>query len=77
MQFRSQTNCPFTSLYWAFLARHAALLENNPRLRMPMVSLRRRPVSQRQYDQTVFHTVRETLLRGNVMKPEKLPEMKR
>ncbi len=73
--FDPRANCPFTSLYWAFLARHAAMLENNPRLRMPMASLGKRPVGQRHYDQSVFQAVGETLLRRDVMRPEKLPEM--
>ncbi len=73
--FDPKANCPFTNLYWAFLARNESLLRYNPRLRMPMVSLRRRSVGRRQYDQAVFPMVRDTLLSGNVIKPEKLPEM--
>jgi len=73
--FDPKANCPFTSLYWAFLARHAAMLEDNPRLRMPMVSLGKRPVGRRHYDQSVFRAVGETLLRGDVMGPEKLPKL--
>jgi deoxyribodipyrimidine photolyase-related protein len=75
--FDPKANCPFTSLYWAFLARHAAMLKDNPRLRMPMVSLGRRPVGQRLSDQSVFRAVGETLLRGDVMRPEKLPKLER
>jgi deoxyribodipyrimidine photolyase-related protein len=75
-RFDPKANCPLTSLYWAFLARHKALLERNPRLRMPMVSLARRPVGQRHYDKSVFRAVTETLLGGDVMRPEKLPKLK-
>lgn len=73
--FDPKANCPFTNLYWAFLARHEALLRRNPRRRMVMASLRKRDVVRRQYDQAVFSMVRDTLLSGNVIKPEKLPGM--
>jgi deoxyribodipyrimidine photolyase-related protein len=73
--FDPKGSCPFTNLYWAFLARHEALLRRNPRLRMVMASLRKRDVGRRQYDQAVFPMVRDTLLSGNVIRPEKLPEM--
>lgn len=73
--FDPKGNCPFTNLYWAFLARHEALLRHNPRLKMVMASLRKRDVVRRQYDQAVFPMVRNTLLSGDVVKPEKLPEM--
>jgi deoxyribodipyrimidine photolyase-related protein len=72
--FDPKANCPFTNLYWAFHARHRALLERNPRLRMPMVSLGRRSVGQCHYDESVFRAVAETLLRGDVMRPGKLPK---
>lgn len=73
--FDPKASCPFTNLYWAFHDRHKALLERNARLRMPMVSLGRRPVGQRHYDESVFRAVSETLLRGDVMRPEKLPKL--
>jgi len=73
--FDPKGNCPFTNLYWAFLARHEALLRHNPRLRMVMASIRRRDAGRRQYDQAVFPMVRDTLLSGDVIKPEKLPVM--
>lgn len=40
--------CPFTSLYWDFLARHRAQLAGNPRLAMPYRQLERFPASARE-----------------------------
>ena len=40
--FNPKTDCPFIFLYWAFLSRHKAVLEKNPRLRVAMASLRKR-----------------------------------
>jgi deoxyribodipyrimidine photolyase-related protein len=34
--------CPFTTLYWDFLARHAEKLDGNPRMGFQMSNLRRR-----------------------------------
>jgi len=33
--------CPFTHLYWDFLSRNRARFENNPRMSIPLASLRR------------------------------------
>ncbi len=33
--------CPFNALYWDFIARHAEKFENNPRMAMPVRSLRK------------------------------------
>ena len=70
--FDPKTNCPFTNLYWAFLDRHEAVLRNNPRMRIPIASLRKRDGGRRQHDEAVFRTVLETLLSGGVMTPKRL-----
>jgi deoxyribodipyrimidine photolyase-related protein len=33
--------CPFTAGYWAFLDRHAARFDRNPRMAQPLNGLRR------------------------------------
>jgi deoxyribodipyrimidine photolyase-related protein len=33
--------CPFNHLYWDFIARHADRFEGNPRMSMPIRTLRR------------------------------------
>ncbi len=71
--FNPKTDCPFTSLYWAFLARHEAVLRTNPRLRMPMASLGKREASRRKQDQEVYKRVGETLRKGDKVTPQKLP----
>ncbi len=34
--------CPFTTLYWDFLQRHAKVLQGNPRMRMQLNNLKRK-----------------------------------
>jgi deoxyribodipyrimidine photolyase-related protein len=68
--FDPKTDCPFASLYWAFLARHEAVLKTNPRLRMPMASHRKRAASRRMQDQEVFKRVREILGKGGKVSPK-------
>lgn len=38
--------CPFNSLYWDFLARHAEAFGRNPRMNLAMSQLRRRPAEE-------------------------------
>ena len=38
--------CPFTTLYWDFLARHAALLKANPRMSMQLKNLERKDAAE-------------------------------
>jgi len=70
--FDPKTDCPFASLYWAFLARHEAVLKTNPRLTMPMASLRKRAASRKKKDQEVYRILREILEKGDKVTPQKL-----
>ena len=38
--------CPFTTLYWDFLARHGSLLVSNPRMTMQLKNLDRKPAGE-------------------------------
>ena len=38
--------CPFTTLYWDFLARHGSLLASNPRMTMQLKNLDRKPAGE-------------------------------
>ena len=38
--------CPFTTLYWDFLARHERLLAGNPRMTMQLKNLGRKPAAE-------------------------------
>jgi deoxyribodipyrimidine photolyase-related protein len=70
--FDPKTDCPFASLYWAFLARHEAALKSNPRLTMPMASLRKRSASRKKQDREVYKKVREILGKGEKIAPQDL-----
>ena len=70
--FDPKTDCPFASLYWAFLARHERALKSNPRLTMPMASLGKRSTSRKKQDQEVCKKVREILGRGEEVTPKDL-----
>ncbi len=65
--FDPARTCPLTRLYWAFLDRHAAVLRDNPRLRIVMAAARKRPADDRARDRQVFEWVRRTLQEGNVV----------
>jgi deoxyribodipyrimidine photolyase-related protein len=66
--FDPNKNCPITNLYWAFLARHETVLKKNQRLKLVMASLRKRDKAQRQRDEKIFHYVRDTLIKGKMIK---------
>ena len=65
--FDPATTCPITRLYWAFLARHEVRLRDNPRLRLPLQALRKRPVARREEDARTFQHVRTTLAAGRTL----------
>lgn len=71
--FNPKTNCPITPLYWAFLARHQEKLKDNPRLRMPYVSLKKRSKGQRGKDQSTFQILQNALLAGETVTPKDMP----
>jgi deoxyribodipyrimidine photolyase-related protein len=65
--FDPKITCPITPLYWAFLARHEPQLRDNPRLRLPLQALRKRPVARREEDSRMFQRVRDTLAAGRTL----------
>ena len=67
--FDPKRNCPLTHLYWAFLARHETRLKHNPRLKLPLASLRKRSPSRRRKDRSVFEALRDTLIAGGKVTP--------
>ena len=56
--------CPFTSMYWGFVARHADRLESNHRMAMAVRSLER--LSDRESTIARADEVREAILRGEM-----------
>jgi len=73
-RFDPKRNCPITSMYWAFLARHRELLQNVARMDMPLRSLDRRAPAQRARDLRVLAWVQQTLREGGELRLEDLPE---
>jgi deoxyribodipyrimidine photolyase-related protein len=67
--FDPRRDCPITPLYWAFLERHRGELAENPRLRMPYASLRKRSEEKRRRDRAVFEHVRTVLGSGEHLAP--------
>jgi deoxyribodipyrimidine photolyase-related protein len=65
--FSPKKDCPLTSLYWAYLARHEGRLRANPRMKLPIASLRKRDDERRAADVEAFAHVRETLQRGDAL----------
>ncbi len=68
--FHPKKDCPITPMYWAFLQRHRASLEGNPRMAMPLASCARRSDAQRQRDAAVFERVGELLTAGGLVRPD-------
>ncbi|MCA8942822.1 MAG: cryptochrome/photolyase family protein [Planctomycetes bacterium] len=68
--FDPKVDCPLRELYWAFLARHESALRDNPRLRMPFASLRKRGADQRRRDAEAFERVAAALARGESLSPD-------
>ncbi|MEM6454843.1 MAG: cryptochrome/photolyase family protein [Acidobacteriota bacterium] len=72
--FRPRRTCPITPMYWAFLERHRDVLENLPRMRLPLRSLAKRSDEQKAKDAEIFAAVRAALDAGTVLKPGRLPK---
>jgi deoxyribodipyrimidine photolyase-related protein len=68
--FDPKTNCPVSSLYWGFLLRHEDALKDNPRMRVPLASLKRRDRHARERDGLVFRKAKALLLSGQKMLPK-------
>ena len=71
--FHPKKTCPITRLYWAFLARHAAALHDNQRMRLPLASLRKRSPEKRALDLRTADWVEQTLADGGILLPEERP----
>ena len=53
--------CPFTMLYWDFLARHERLLRANPRMGMQLKNLERKPAADLRTIRRQADTFRDSL----------------
>jgi deoxyribodipyrimidine photolyase-related protein len=71
--FDPKGTCPITSLYWAFLHRHRARLADNPRMRLPLASERKRSAERRAGDAAIAEWVAEELAAGRPLRPEDRP----
>lgn len=71
--FDPRATCPITSLYWAFLTRHADALGGLPRMKLPLASARKRPPVRRRHDAAVFEGVQRGLAEGRRLDPRDLP----
>ncbi len=71
--FDARRNCPISSLYWAFLARHAAVLAGNARMGTQLSSARKRDRARQERDDLTLRTLRDALLAGGVVSPADFP----
>ena len=44
--YRHEEACPFTTLYWDFLARHQRRLAKNPRMKYPYMNFLRKDAAE-------------------------------
>lgn len=68
-RFDPKTTCPFPSLYWAYLGRHAEALGSVQRMRLPLVAESRRSTTQRRNDAATFEHVSAELGEGRELHP--------
>ena len=68
-RFDPNDDCPLRRLYWAFLDRHRETLAGNPRLNMPLASLRKRPAAERRRDAETLDRARRRLREGRQLSP--------
>ena len=70
-RFDPAKDCPIRRLYWAFLDRHRERLAGNPRLNMPLASLRKRAAERRRADRETFEAVGRVLREGRELEPDR------
>lgn len=70
--FKPGKDCPLTPLYWAFLARHAAALDGNQRMLMPLRSLAKREAAKRAEDARLHQRALRLLAAGLPLTPAAL-----
>jgi deoxyribodipyrimidine photolyase-related protein len=73
--FDPKRNCPITSMYWAFLKRHAQRLADNPRMRLILSSLAKRSEGRIEHDRAVFRWAAGVIGSGGTLDPHVLPEV--
>jgi deoxyribodipyrimidine photolyase-related protein len=61
--------CPLTALYWAHLRRHADVLDDVDRLKLPMASCRKRSDEQHAEDARIFAVCTKALGAGETLVP--------
>ena len=69
--FDPKKNCPITSLYWDFLARHEALLKSNGRTAGAIAGMARRTPEQRAHDADVASETKAALQAGLRVSPSR------
>ena len=62
--FDPASDCPVTSLYWAYLERNGKHLDSNPRMWVVLNSMRKRAEERRRADAARCVAVRDMLVRG-------------
>lgn len=76
-QFDPQSTCPFTRLYWAYLARHRRRLDGNHRMLQVLRNFDARSTAERALDAATFDLVSDTLGRGEMLTEEALAPLAR
>ncbi|MBL9149939.1 MAG: cryptochrome/photolyase family protein [Phycisphaerae bacterium] len=69
-RFDPKSTCPVTRLYWDFLRRNEPALRDNPRMTLPLASMRARGDADRAADRATFLHVRDVLVRGERLRPD-------
>ncbi|MCL7959988.1 MAG: cryptochrome/photolyase family protein [marine benthic group bacterium] len=71
--FDPRDDCPITSFYWAFLERNEDRLRDNPRMHLPLASMRKRGEDQRKKDRVVTEWAKAELQGGRRLRPADRP----
>jgi deoxyribodipyrimidine photolyase-related protein len=71
--FHPKRDCPLTSMYWAYLARHETELSANSRMARTLAGLRRRSSGRRERDRAIFEHVSRVLAAGAALTPSEMP----